>query len=121
MQDRSRHHDRRKSVRLKATCPCTHARFDDEGKPYDQRPSKSINLSSEGIGLRSRFPVDPGEILKITMALGDDLISFRGKVIYVNPSEDQGFQFGTSIKDIAKMDKISLTRFIYYFNPSRTP
>ena len=55
------------------------------------------------------------------MALGDDLISFRGKVIYVNPSEDQGFQFGTSIKDIAKMDKISLTRFIYYFNPSRTP
>lgn len=73
------------------------------------------------MGLQSSSPVDPGEMLKITMALRDDLISFRGKVIYVNPAGDQGFQFGISIKDIGKMDKIALTRFIYYFNPSQTP
>lgn len=120
MENRSRPHDRRNSVRLGATCPCAHTRFDDEGEPFDQRPSESVNLSFEGVALQSRFPVDPGEVLKVTMALGENLISFRGKVIYVNLAKDTGFQIGISIRDMQKMDKIALTRFIYYFNPAKT-
>lgn len=65
--------------------------------------------------MQSSLPVDSGEILKITMALGDDSVSFRGKVVYVTRSEERDFQFGISIKDIAKEDKIALRRFIYYF------
>lgn len=120
MEDQTRSQDRRNSVRLDASCPCSYARFDDQGKPCDQRPSRSINLCSEGVKLQSSFAVDSGEMLKITMALGDNLVTFRGKVIYVNRLKDQDFQFGISIKDIGKMDKIALTRYIYYFNPSKT-
>ena len=63
MENQSRPRDRRSSVRLGATCPCAHTRFDDEGEPFDQRPSKSVNLSVEGVALESRYPVDPGEVL----------------------------------------------------------
>jgi hypothetical protein len=120
MKEPFRVRDRRNAMRLDVKCPCAHTRFDDGGNPYDQRPSKSLNLTAEGVGLHSRFSVDVGEMLKITMALGDDLITFRGKVIYVNFSQGQGFQYGISIKDIDKMDRIALTRYIYYFNPSKT-
>ena len=117
MEDQSRPHERRRSVRLRASCPCTYTRFDDDGNPYDQRPSRSVNLSLAGVALQSDFPVETGETLKISMALGDDQISFRGKVVHVTPTEDQAFRFGISIGDIGKMDKIALTRFIYYFKP----
>jgi len=46
------------------------------------------------------------------------LINFKGKVVYVTGSEDQGFELGISIEDIANQDKIALTRFIYYFKGS---
>jgi hypothetical protein len=90
-------------------------RFDEEGRPCDQRPSKSLNLCTEGVSLESSFPVDPGEMLRITMALGDTLVTFKGKVIHVNRSDDQSYRFGISVRDIGKADRIALTRYIYYF------
>lgn len=106
---------------MPAVCPCTYVQLDHEGAPHDQRPSRTVNLCLEGVGLQSDYPVEPGETVKVTMALGQGLITFRGKVIYVNPSETQGFRFGVSIRDMDKMDKIALTRYIYYFNPSKPP
>jgi hypothetical protein len=53
------------------------------------------------------------------MALGDQVVSFRGEVVHVNQSGGQRYRSGISITDIGKMDRISLARFIYYFNPSK--
>jgi hypothetical protein len=119
MDDQFRNHEKRRSVRLSARCPSVYLRFDKDGEPYDQRPSRTFNVSSEGAGIESSFEVDPGELLKVTLALGEQLVNFKAKVAYVNPKEDGGCQFGVSIQDIEKTDKIALTRFIYYFNPSQ--
>ncbi len=119
MEDQSYHQERRNGVRLEASCPCTYTRFDDRGMPYDQRPSRSVDLSLEGVKIRSSFPVELGEVLKITMALGSSLVTFRGEVVHVTHAEGQAFDFGLSIREIAKMDRITLTRFIYYFKPSK--
>nr|NIN00782.1 hypothetical protein [candidate division Zixibacteria bacterium] len=107
------------AFRLNASCPCTYTRFDEGGIPYDQRPSKTLDLSLEGVKLQTSFPVHLGEMLKITMALGEDLVTFRGQVVHVKRSVDEGFNLGLSIKDIGKIDKIALTRYIYYFKSSK--
>jgi c-di-GMP-binding flagellar brake protein YcgR len=121
MADHSWTHERRKWVRINAHCPCTIARFDDEENPIDQSPSTTFDLSSEGVGVDTRFPVQSGETLNITMALGDQVVSFRGEVVHVNQSGGHRYRSGISITDIGKMDRISLARFIYYFNPSKKP
>ncbi len=120
MKNPSRPHERRKSVRLNSICPATYVRFDEQWKPCERRRSRSLDLSPDGVRLQSLFPVDTGELLGITLSLGDQSVSFRGKVIHVTRSKDQSFQFGISIQNIEKMDKIALTRFIYYFKPSKT-
>ncbi len=119
MVDQSHHHEKRNTFRLNASCPCTYTRFDEDGIPYDQRPSKTLDLSLEGVKLQTSFPVDLGEMLKITMALGEDLVTFRGQVVHVKRSAEEGFNLGLSIKDIGKIDKIALTRYIYYFKSSK--
>lgn len=67
-------------------------------------------VSLKGVRLQSSFPVDSGEVLNITRALGDNLITFKGKAIYVTPSEGQGFELGISIEDIENQDRIALAQ-----------
>jgi len=118
MEDTFRSQDRRNSIRLKIDYPAIYTRFDNQGRECDQKISRSMNMSLGGVRLQSSFPVDSGEVLDISMALRENLVTFKGKVIYVTGSEDQGFELGISIEDIAKQDKIALTRFINYFKGS---
>ena len=118
MEDTFRYHDRRDSIRLKMDYPALYTRFDTQGRACDQKISHSMNVSLGGVKLQSSFPVDSGETLDISMALGENLITFKGKVTYVRGSEDQGFEMGISIEDIADEDRIALRRFIYYFKGS---
>jgi hypothetical protein len=118
MEDSFRFHDRRGSIRLKMIYPALYTRFDNQGRAYDQKISRSMDVSQGGVRLQSGFQVDFGEVLDITMALEEHLITFKGKVIYVTSSEDQGFELGISIEDIEKGDKITLTRVIDDFRGS---
>ena len=118
MEDTFRFQDRRCSIRLKMDYPAIYTRFDTQGRECDQKVSRSMNVSLRGVRLQSSFPVDSGEVLDITMALGDNLVTFRGKVIYVTPSEGQVFELGISIEDIENQDRIALAQFIYYFRGS---
>jgi hypothetical protein len=118
MEATFRFQERRDSIRLKMDYPAIYTRLDDQGREYGQKISRSRNISLGGVRLQSNLPVDPGEVLVITMALGENLVTFKGKVIYVTPSEGKGFEFGISIEDIENQDRIALTRFIYYFKGS---
>jgi hypothetical protein len=66
--------------------------------------------------LQSSSPVESGEMLDITLALGDNLVTFKGRVIHVKLSEDQGFDLGISIEDIEDQQRIRLIRFMSWIH-----
>ncbi len=117
MERNPRLQERRNWVRFNKMHPVTYIRFDEKGNPCDQKPSRSMNMSQGGVKLQSNFPVQQEEVLDLTMALEDELITFRGKVIYVIRSEEQGFEFGVAITDIDNQDKEILSK---YFQRIRT-
>ena len=112
MEYLSRPQDRRRSTRLSVNCPVNYARFDTRENPSDQIPSRSIDLSSKGVRLKSGFRVELGQMLKITINLGDNLVTFKGKVVHVNPSVDEGFEMGISFEEMEDQNRIALTRFL---------
>lgn len=118
MEDSYKFHDRRGSIRLRMMYPALYTRVDDKGRAYDQKISRSMNVGLGGVKLQSSYPVDSGEVLNISMALRENLINFKGKVVYVIGSENQRFELGISIEDIEDQDRIALKRFIYYFKGS---
>ena len=118
MEDAFRFRDRRASIRLKVEHPALCTRFDNVGRQRDQRISHSINVSLGGARFRSNFPVNTGEVLDITMALEDNLVTFKAEVIYVTPCEGQGFEFGVSLIASKPQDRITLNQFIYHFQGS---
>ena len=114
MEDSPIFQNRKDSIRLKVIYPAIYTRFDNKGREYDQKSCRSMNVSQRGVRLQSNFPVDSGELLDITIALGGNLVAFKGRVVYVAPSESEGFEFGISIADINDQDRVILTRFIHY-------
>jgi hypothetical protein len=71
-----------------------------------------MDVSSGGARLKTNAPVDPGETLKVSITLGESTVTFIGKVVYVVPSQTQGFEFGMAVKIIGTEDRIVLSRFI---------
>lgn len=112
MEDKLGMPERRNLGRLEMIYPVIYTRYDKKGRAWDQKISRLLNVSLGGVRLQSSFPVDPGEMLDITMALGDNLVSFKGKVIHVTPSEDEGFELGISIEEIEDRDRVALIRFL---------
>lgn len=112
MEDELRFQDRRNSIRLKIVSPVVYTQFDNQGRACEGKRSKTMNISSGGVKLKSSFSVESGELLEITMALGPKMVTFKGKVIYATPSDDQGFEFGISIEEIENQDRIALARFV---------
>ena len=114
MEDTLGFHNRKDSIRLRVIYPAIYTRFDNKGRPCDQKICRSMNVSQRGVRLQSSFPVDSGEVLDVTIALGGNLVAFKGKVVYVTSSEEKGFEFGISIEDIDDQERVALTRFIYH-------
>jgi hypothetical protein len=118
MGDTLRPQERRGSIRLRMMYPAVYTRFDDQGRACDQRMSRSMDMSQGGVRLQSGFWVDSGEVLDISMALKEDLVSFKGKVVYVKSSEREDYEFGICIEDIGDEDRTALNRFLEGFGGS---
>jgi hypothetical protein len=112
MEPQRKIRDRRRSARVKTNRPSSHRRIDEKGRVLEPRPSRSINVSSDGAKLRSDWPVDSGETLKVNIDLGESTVAFIGTVVYVIPSPTQGFKLGIAVKIIGAEDRIALSRFI---------
>ncbi len=104
--------ERRNLDRLKMNYPAIFTRFDEYGTACEQRISKLMNLSLRGVMLESPSPVECGETLDITLALGNNLVTFKGKVVHVTLSEQEGFDLGVSIDDIEEHQRLVLIRFV---------
>jgi len=95
--------------------PATYALFDKQGNPCDQKIAKVEDVNLKGVRLQSSFRVEPGEILDVTLALGDNLVSFRGKVIHARLSEEHDYELGVSIEDIGDDQRATLILFYSSF------
>jgi hypothetical protein len=107
MRDRVGFEERRSFVRVKRIYPAIYSRLDKGKRPFDEKPSRSLNLSLGGLRLQSVFPVNPKEVLDIDMALEHSLASYRGEVVYVIRSDDESFEFGIAIKEIQNGDRMA--------------
>ena len=112
MRDKSRIQDRRHRDRVKMNYPATYTRYDRWGNPCDQKIVKVADVNLEGVRLQSSFRLEPQDILDVTLALGENLISFRGKVIHSRLSKEHDYELGVSIEDIDDEQRATLIRFL---------
>ena len=112
MKDEFGVRDKRYVDRVKMNWPAIYVRFDERGNPCDQRICKVKDLSLKGVRLQSTSPIDSGEVLDVTLGLGDKMVSFKGKVVHTRLSEEHYFEFGVSIDAIEDKQRKILIWFL---------
>jgi len=112
VEKKPRFQDRRNAIRVKLAAPASCIRFDKKGWVRKFVTTRSMDIGSGGVRLKSSFPVDLREMLQVTIAFRPRMLTFRGEVVHVTVSEDENLEFGVRIKEINDQDRIALTKFI---------
>jgi hypothetical protein len=87
----------------------------DNGGVANSGIGRTLNVSESGILLETHFPIDPNQQLALTLALGDDLLEIKGKVIYSRKADNGKYQNGIQFTDYDKPITPILKSFVKAF------
>ena len=86
---RRRKHERKESLNL-----TDYVILGISGDPVSRRMGRTINVSEGGILLETHFPLENGRDILITIALEEEIIELKGRVVHVRPEDDKRFLCG---------------------------
>lgn len=104
-----RKHRRVDSLNLSYFCE------DEKGVVVNEGMGRTLNVSESGILLETHFATVPSHYLSLTIAIGDDLVDIRGRIVHSSTGEDGKFQAGIQFLDIDDHALEILKKFIQLF------
>lgn len=91
----NRRHQRTDSLNL------SYFNVDEDGVIVDQGMGRTINISISGILLEISSQLSKDQLLDMELALGNDLIDAKGKVVHCHDLGNGKFQAGIEFTDIS--------------------
>lgn len=107
--------ERRKNARFDSL-NLSYVCVDDQGAVVQESMGRTLNVSEAGICLETHFKIDSHHILTLTIALEDDLVNIKGKVVYSRPGKEEKFETGVEFIEIDQDSRVVLNKFIELFN-----
>jgi len=87
----------------------------DENGVANSGIGRTLNVSETGILLETHFPMDTDQQLALTIAIGDDLLEIKGKVVYSRKGNSGKYQNGIQFTDYNKPAMPILKSFMEAF------
>ncbi len=89
--------------------------LDENGTLVRQSMGRTLNVSQAGICLETYFGIDPKFMLSMTLALEEDLVDIRGRIIYCRPGTRENFETGVEFVEVDEKSRLVLEKFIRLF------
>ena len=105
--DDGRHYPRIKDLNLVQI-----SRFDEEGFRADLATGRTLDISPGGIRLELYHHLPLRTVVALTLALEEDLIDVRGKVVYLEEIDDERCAMGIQFTDISAADRERLEQHV---------
>jgi len=106
-QTEGRHYPRIKDLNLVQI-----SRFDEEGFRADLATGRTLDSSSGGIRLELYHHLPLRTVVALTLALDDELIEVRGRVVYLEEIDDERCAMGIQFTDMSDEDRATLDRHV---------
>ncbi len=113
MNKEQRQYIRIKSLNLSYVC------IDENNVIINEGMGRTLNVSESGILLETHFPINLTHFLTLTVALEDDLVDIRGKVVHCSTCEDGKYQTGVQFLNQDRNIDYVLQEFIKLFKEQR--
>ena len=88
------------------------SRFDEEGFRADLATGRTLNLSYGGMRLELHHALPLRSIVSLTLALDNDLVDVRGKVVYLEEIDEERCAMGIEFVDLAAESRRLLDRYV---------
>ncbi len=108
-----RRHPRVDSLNLSYVC------IDENGNVTGEGMGRTLNVSESGILLETSFSMVPGQIISLTIAIGEYLLDVKGQVIRCTQSEENTFLTGIEFYSLDLEGYSILLKFIKLFQQHR--
>ena len=79
-----------------------------EGESIGRGMARTLNLSETGLRLETGQFLEPGQILRITLGLGNSLVKLTGRVVHSQPSDDELCTTGIQYVEFDQAEQIVL-------------
>lgn len=110
----------RRRLRIDSRNLVSYTLLDDDGKPIKQGIGRTLDVSENGIRLEAYSPLDPRNVLLLTIGLENDLMEFRGKIVYTKPAQGNRCEHGIQFIDLDEKRSSFLRQYIVMVhNPRR--
>ncbi|MCP3958651.1 MAG: hypothetical protein GY719_12430 [bacterium] len=112
MTDNARHHPRIQDLNLVQI-----SRFNEEGFRADLATGRTLDISHGGIRLELYHPLPLRTVVALTLAIEEDLIDVRGKVVYLKEIDDDRCAMGIEFLDMPQESRLLLDRYLEKAEP----
>jgi c-di-GMP-binding flagellar brake protein YcgR len=107
MHDKTRAHPRIRKLNLVQV-----SRFDEEGFRADLATGRTLDLSRGGMRLELHHPLPLRSVVSVTLALDDDLIDVRGRVVYLEELDEERCAMGIEFSELGDEAGARLQRYV---------
>lgn len=107
--------DKRENTRIDSHNLISYIRLDKSGNPVGQGMGRTLNISESGILLETHIPLDPQNILSLTITLEDEIMDIRGRVTYNKKRDDEKYETGIQFIEMDESKIQILKQFAVMF------
>jgi len=88
--------DRRKKVRTNSLNLLSYHCMDENNEIVMQGVGRTLNISEDGILLETHEPIDPRHSVSLFIAIEEDLVDVKGKVVHSSANDNGKFNTGVA-------------------------
>jgi c-di-GMP-binding flagellar brake protein YcgR len=107
--------DKRKDPRIQSINLISYVSCDDNDQAIRQGMGRTLNVSKGGILLETYVPVDPHHVVTLTIALEDELMEFKGRIVHSVKREDGSFATGINFIEMNEEKREFLGQYVIFF------
>lgn len=104
--------DERESKREESINIVDYVLLGEDGEPESSGMGRTLNVGDRGILLETSTPLKEQRILLVTLGLENDMIELKGKITYIETSEENKFRSGIEFMEIDDKGKRVLHKFL---------
>ena len=108
--------DRRANRRIDSPNLLSFSCFDKDQNKVSQGMGKTVNISERGIMLETHIPIDPQLNISLTIALEEDLMDFKGKIIHSMKNDAGRFLYGIRFLEMNDAKTRFLKQYLLILN-----
>ena len=106
--------DKRKYPRV-SSLNLSYVCIDEKENIINEGMGRTLDVSEAGIRLETNFFINPGQMLSLTIAIEDNLLDVKGKVVYSESDADGVSRAGVEFTELNESSRDVLKKFVQFF------